>query len=230
LVESLVQHPWAWLAILGLGAYHGLNPAMGWLFAVSNGMQGRRASGVFLALPPIAFGHFLAMAVALLPFALLGYYLERLADIRAAAGLALVLFGAYRLVSQRHPRFLARIGPSHLILWSLLMATAHGAGLMLVPVVLGLCTEARDAHAGHLALGELARGNLGLAFVAAAAHTGAMVLTGGAVAWIVYRYVGLRLLARTWVNLDLVWALLLILVGGIALVVALGERGPGAFA
>jgi hypothetical protein len=221
LAESLSQHPWAWLAIVALGAYHGLNPGMGWLFAVSNGMQERRASGVFLALPPIAFGHFLAMAAALLPFALLGFYIERLSVIRAAAGVILVLFGVYKLASQRHPRFLARIGPSHLILWSFLMATAHGAGLMLVPVVIGLATDTHAAHGGHHALFELARGDLKLTLIAAVVHTVAMVLAGGAIAWVVYRYLGLRLLRRSWLNLDLLWALLLIVVGGIALAAAL---------
>jgi len=221
LAESLGQHPWAWLAIVALGVYHGLNPGMGWLFAVSNGMQARRASGVFLALPPIAFGHFLAMAAALLPFTLLGFYIERLSVISAAAGLILILFGVYKLASQRHPRFLARIGPSHLILWSFLMATAHGAGLMLVPVVLGLGTQTHGAHSGHQMLFEFAGGDLTLTLIAATVHTIAMVLAGGAIAWVVYRYVGLRLLRRSWLNLDLLWAVLLIVVGGIALAAAL---------
>jgi hypothetical protein len=219
LAESLGHHPWAWLAIVSLGAYHGLNPGMGWLFAVSNGMQVRRASGVFLALPSIALGHFLAMAAALLPFTLLGFYVERLGLIRTAAGLLLVLFGVYKLFSQRHPRFLARIGPSHLTLWSFLMATAHGAGLMLVPVVLGLGGDGHAAHGGHPALLELARGELMPTLLAATVHTVVMVMTGGAIAWVVYRYLGLGLLRRSWLNLDLFWAVLLIVVGGIALAV-----------
>jgi hypothetical protein len=223
LAENLGQHPWAWLAIVMLGAYHGLNPGMGWLFAVSNGMQAQRTSGVLFALPPIAFGHLLAMAAALLPFTALGFYLERMDDIRAVAGLILVMFGIYKLLSQRHPRFLARIKPSHLTLWSFLMATAHGAGLMLVPVVLGLCTDMRSAHGSHQALLEIAPGNLSLTLIAATVHTVAMVLTGGVIAWVVYRYVGLRLLRRSWLNLDLLWAVLLIVVGGIALAAALWD-------
>ncbi|MDX1376085.1 MAG: hypothetical protein R3357_11005 [Burkholderiales bacterium] len=214
LAGSLAQHPWAWLAIVGLGAYHGLNPGMGWLLAVSNGMQARRASGVWRALPPIAAGHLLAMASALLPFTLLGLYVERLDAIRIAAGLILVAFGLYKLVNRRHPRFLARIGPSQLTLWSFLMATAHGAGLMLVPVVLGLCAGAQGARE---ALAEVARDDLGVTLVAAAVHSAAMVVTGGAIAWIVYRYVGLAPLRRSWFNLDLLWAVLLIVVGLIAL-------------
>lgn len=219
MAESIGQDGWAWLTIVALGAYHGLNPGMGWLFAVSKGMQARRASGVFLALPPIAAGHLLAMAAALLPFTLLSVYLDRLDLIRAAAGLLLVAFGVYKLFSQRHPRFLARVGPSHLVLWSFLMATAHGAGLMLVPVVLGLGVDAHadGSHGGHPALLELAAGGVWLTLVATAVHTAAMVLTAGALAWIVYRYIGLGLLRRAWVNLDLLWAVLLIAVGAIAL-------------
>jgi hypothetical protein len=233
LAESLAQHPWAWLVIVALGAYHGLNPGMGWLFAVSNGMQARRASGVFLALPPIALGHLLAMAAALLPFTVLGLYLERVGQIRLAAGLMLVVFGVYKLLWQRHPRFLARIGPSHLTLWSFLMATAHGAGLMLVPVVLDfLCVDTGGPHPGHQALLELARGDLSLTLIAATAHTVAMVGTSGAIAWVVYRYLGLDLLRRSWLNLDLLWAVLLIVVGAIALATALGSAAavwsPGA--
>ncbi len=219
LTQSLSQHPWAWLAIIVLGAYHGLNPGMGWLFAVSNGMQARRAEGVFLALPPIAVGHFLAMMAALLPFTLFWLYLEKVGEIRAAAGVLLVIFGAYKLFSRRHPRYLARIGPSHLVLWSFLMATAHGAGLMLVPVMLGLCTDSVGAHGDHQALLELAGGSLGLTLFAATVHTAAMVLSGGTIAWVVYRYLGLGLLRRGWVNLDLLWAMLLIVVGSIALAV-----------
>lgn len=218
LAQSIGQHAWAWWAIVALGAYHGLNPGMGWLLAVSNGMQARRGSAVFLALPPVAVGHLLAMAAALLPFALIGLYVERLDAIGAAAGLLLMLFGVYKLVSRRHPRFLARIGPSHLVLWSFLMATAHGAGLMLVPVVLGLGADTHHAgHGGHQALLGVAGDSLGLTLIAATIHTVAMVLTGGVIAWVVYRYLGLRLLRRSWVNLDLLWAVLLIGVGAIAL-------------
>jgi hypothetical protein len=228
LAHSLVAAPWAWLAVVALGAYHGLNPAMGWLLAVSNGMQARHSRAIFAALVPIAVGHLLAIAAALLPFVLLGLYLERLRDVRVASAVALVLFGTWKLVSRRHPRFLARVRPTHLVLWSFLMATAHGAGLMLVPVVLGLCgnaataTTAATAHAQHEALAGLARGDLGIAMNAATAHTVSMVLTGGAIAWLVYRYLGLRLLRQAWVNVDLIWAVLLVAIGGVSLVGAAG--------
>lgn len=214
LVESFGQHPWAWLAVVALGAYHGVNPGMGWLVAVSSGMQAKRASAVFLALPPIALGHFLAMGAALLPFAVLGLYVERIGSVRVAAAASLIAFGLYKLGSQRHPRFLARIGPSQLTLWSFVMATAHGAGLMLVPVVLGLCADGEHAHE---ALRAIAGGSLALSLAASAAHTLTMVLAGGAIAWVVYRYAGLALLQRAWINLDLLWALLLVAVGAIAL-------------
>lgn len=218
LAESLAQHPAAWLAVAGLGAFHGLNPGMGWLLAVSNGLQARRAAAVFRALPPIALGHFLAMGAALLPFALLGVYVERLRDIRIAAGLILVAFGVYKLLSPRHPRVLARIRPAHLTLWSFLIATSHGAGLMLVPVMLDLCGD--GAVAGGEAMRDVARGDLALTLNAASLHTIAMVVSGGLVAWIVYRYVGLRFLNRAWVNVDLLWAAMLTLVGAIALAAA----------
>jgi hypothetical protein len=221
LAESLGRHPWAWLAIAGLGAWHGLNPGMGWLLAVSNGLQARQGRGVLLALPPIAAGHLLAVGVALLPFVLLGLYLERLDGIRGAAGLVLVGFGAYKLASPRHPRFLARVRPTHLALWSFMMATAHAAGLLLVPVVLGLCGEGAVAHAHHRAVLELASGNLGIALNAVTVHTAAMVLTGGALAWVVYRYLGLRLLSRAWLNFDLLWAALLIVIGALSLAAAM---------
>jgi hypothetical protein len=134
-----------------------------------------------------------------------------------AAALILVAFGVYKLRSQRHPRYLARIGPSHLMMWSFLMATAHGAGLMLVPVVLDLCVDMGAADSGHRALVELARGGLALTLVATTIHTVAMILTSGAIAWIVYRYLGLALLRRSWFNLDLLWAVLLIIAGVVAL-------------
>ncbi len=223
LAESLGRHAWVWSAVLALGAFHGANPAMGWLFAVSNGMQARRTRAVFAALPPIALGHFLAMAAALLPVALLGLYLERLGEIQLAAGLLVAAFGLYKLFARRHPRFLTRIGPSHLTLWSFLMATAHGAGLMLVPVILGLCAGPGAAHGGHQALLEIARGGLGLTLAAASVHTLAMVATGGALAWLVYRHLGLKLLRRSWLNVDLLWAALLVAAGGVG--VAAAARG-----
>lgn len=219
LAASFAEHPGAWLAIVGLGCYHGINPGMGWLFAASNGMQARRAIAVFAALPPIAAGHFLAMASVLLPVAWLRIYLERVRELGLLSGCLLIGFGVYKLINRRHPRFLARIGPEHLVLWSFLMATGHGAGLMLVPVYLDLGTEPHAGAFGHAAMVQVVSGGIISASLVALIHTAAMVLTGGFAAWCVYRYLGLRLLQRAWFNLDLLWALCLIAVGGIAVAI-----------
>lgn len=217
---NIADHPGAWLAIVGLGCYHGINPGMGWLFAVSNGMQEKRGSAVFAAVPPIAAGHVLAMVAVLLPFALVTVSLESVQALSLLAGFLLIGFGVYKLVNRRHPRFLARIGSEHLVLWSFLMATAHGAGLMLLPVYLGLGPMSHGGGSGHMAMAELASAGILSASLVALVHTGAMMLVGGLIAWIVYRYLGLRLLQRAWFNLDLVWAGCLIAVGGIAVVMA----------
>lgn len=208
-----------WLAVVALGLYHGLNPAMGWPLAVANGMTDRRASSVFATMLPLGSGHFLAIAVALLPFAWLGWYLAWSRAIRIGAGMAVLLFGIVKLVDRRHPRMLARIPPTRLAWWSFLMATAHGAGLMLVPFMLGLCVTsapgAATAQAGnHAALmGYLAQARLGTAMLIAAVHTVTALLAGIGIAWLVYRYLGLRFLQRAWLNLDAVWGASLVLAG-----------------
>lgn len=201
-----------WLTVVALGLYHGLNPAMGWPLAVANGMTDRRAASVFATLLPLGGGHFLAIAVALLPFAWLGWYVEWNRAIRIGAGLAVLLFGAFKLLKRRHPRLLARIPPTRLAWWSFLMATAHGAGLMLVPFMLGICMAPETA--GHAALmNTLAQAKLGTAMLVAAVHTLANVVAGICMAWIVYRYLGLRFLRRAWLNLDAVWGASLVLAG-----------------
>jgi len=133
-------------------------------------------------------------------------------EIRIGAGALVVALGAYLLINRRHPRFLARVHPSRLVLWSFLAAMAHGAGLMLVPIYLGICgTEVADG--GHEAARELMGQNITSAFLVAFAHTAAMSIVGGMVAVAIYFYFGLRFLSRAWFNLDVVWALSLILVG-----------------
>jgi hypothetical protein len=206
-----------WLTVLALGVYHGINPAMGWPLAVANGMAARRASAVFATLLPLGAGHFLAIAVALLPFAWLSWYAEWGRAIRIGAGTLVLLFGAFKLVNRRHPRVLARIPPSRLALWSFLMASAHGAGLMLVPFMLGLC--AAPTPSANAAMIYVARANLGIALLVAAVHALASLLAGIGIAWLVYRYLGLRFLRRAWLNLDAVWGASLVLAGaaGIAL-------------
>jgi hypothetical protein len=200
-----------WLAVLALGLYHGINPAMGWPLAVANGMTDRRARSVFATLLPLGGGHFMAVAVALLPFAWLSWYVEWSRAIRIGAGLAVLLFGVFKLLKRRHPRLLARIPPTRLAWWSFLMATAHGAGLMLVPAMLGLC--AAPAHGHEAVAAYLMRANIGTAVLVAVVHTVATLLAGTGMAWAVYRYLGLHFLRRTWLNLDAVWGASLVLAG-----------------
>jgi hypothetical protein len=198
-----------WFAVLALGLYHGLNPAMGWPLAVANGMTDRRARSVFATLLPLGGGHFMAIAVALLPFAWLGWYVEWSRAIRIGAGAAVLLFGVFKLIRRRHPRLLARIPPTRLAWWSFLMATAHGAGLMLVPAMLGLC-----AAPGHRDVAStLAAAPLGIAMLVASVHTLATLFAGIGIAWVVYRYLGLAFLRHAWLNLDAVWGASLVLAG-----------------
>jgi hypothetical protein len=200
-----------WLTVVALGLYHGLNPAMGWPLAVANGMTERRAASVFATMLPLGGGHFMAIAVALVPFAWLGWYLEWHRAIRIGAGLAVLLFGLYKLANRRHPRLLARIAPTRLAWWSFLMATAHGAGLMLVPFMLGLC--AAPAPGQRLVMASMAQANMRTAMLIVIVHTVAALLAGIGMAWIVYRYLGLRFLQRAWLNLDMVWGASLVLAG-----------------
>jgi hypothetical protein len=203
-----------WLTVVALGLYHGINPAMGWPLAVANGMAEQRARAVFATLLPLGGGHFMAIAVALAPFAWLGRYLEWNRAIRIGAGAVVLVFGVVKLLNRRHPRLLARIPPTRLAWWSFLMATAHGAGLMLAPFMLGLCAAPAGGGAGHAAvMNFLARANMDTALLVAAVHTLASLLAGIVMAWLVYRYLGLRFLRRAWLNLDAVWGASLILAG-----------------
>jgi hypothetical protein len=155
------------------------------------------------------------MAIVLLPFTTLGVVLAWSGPIRLAAGVLLVAFGTWRLIDRRHPRFLARIKPSRLVWWSFLMATAHGAGLMLLPFAIGLC-----ASAGSMP--QIGQG-LGAVTLVSLVHTAAMLSSGALAAWVVYRYLGLRMLNRVWLNLDVIWGASLIVAGGASLaLVALG--------
>ena len=205
-----------WLTVAGLGLYHGLNPAMGWPLAVANGLTERRGAAVLRTVLPLGAGHFAAMAVVLLPVAALGWYAQWSTGIRLAAGALVLGFGLARLAWRGHPRALARIPPSRLAWWSFLMATAHGAGLMLVPFMLQLCAPADGALAT-----ALARADLGTALLVAVVHTVAMVAAGVAIAWAVYRYFGLQFLRRAWIDLDRVWAASLVAAGAAGIWVAL---------
>ena len=220
-----------WLTIAAIGVYHGLNPAMGWPIAVANGMSARRAEAVFATALPLGGGHFGAMAVVLVPFAWLSFYVEWSRALRLAAGALVLLFGIYKLIERRHPRALARIRPSQLAWWSFLMATAHGAGLMLVPFMLGLCVTAPATNAlaeptvvdlGHASvMNYLVQSNVATAVLVAAVHTVAMMIGGLGMAWGVYRYLGLGFLRRAWLNLDLLWGASLLVAGGAGVACAL---------
>lgn len=209
-----------WGAVIASGLYHGLNPGMGWPLAVSSALMEQRRYAMPLALAMLAVGHFLAMVAILLPFSLLFFLVDWEVEIRVGAGLLVVAVGLYLLVNRRHPRFLARVPPSRLVLWSLLAATAHGAGLMLVPIYLGICAIA-ETDTGHLAAQSLMQNDIVTAFLVAATHTLAMTLAGSVLAVAFYLWLGLRFLSKTWLNLDVVWALSLILVGGFGIYSAL---------
>ena len=174
------------------------------------------------ALGALGVGHLLAMLLIILPFALLVALVDWQRQIQIAASLLVIGFGIFRLVNRRHPRALARIRPTQLGLWSFAVAIAHGAALMLVPIYLGLCREA-DLDKGHEAAGALINANLGMAALVAIVHAVAMIAAGGCLAWLVYRYLGLKFVSRSWFNLDTTWAASLILVGAVALGLGLTE-------
>lgn len=207
---------WLWLAVIASGLYHGINPGMGWPLAVSAGLMQRSSRALVAALWPLAAGHLLAMLLVILPFALLVALAEWQRQIRIGASLLVIGFGIYRLVNRRHPRTLARIRPAQLGLWSFAVAIAHGAALMLVPIYLGLCREA-DLGKGHQAAASLINANLTMAVLVCVVHAGAMIAAGGCLAWLVYRYIGLKFVSRSWFNLDTLWAVSLVLVGIVAL-------------
>jgi hypothetical protein len=206
-----------WLAVVGSGVYHGINPGMGWPLAVSAGLMGRSRKDLGVALVPLAAGHILAMLVILLPFVLVSALLDWQPEIRAGASVAVIGFGVFRLINRRHPRALARIKPTHLALWSFGIATAHGAGLMLLPIYFGLCSVDR-ADAVHQATSVLVGQSLATALLVSVIHALAMVTAGGLMALLVYDWLGLRFLSLSWFNLDLVWAVSLILIGGVGLI------------
>jgi hypothetical protein len=210
---------WLWAAIVASGLYHGINPGMGWPLAVAAGLMDKSARALLAALVPLSVGHLLAMLMMLLPFAMLLAVAEWQRQIQIGASLLLIAYGMLRLVYPRHPRVLARIKPAQLALWSFVVAIAHGAGLMLVPIYLGLC-ESAGLDRGHQAAAALIGANLAMALIVSVVHSVAMISAGGGAAWLVYRYLGLQYLSRSWFNLDAVWALSLILVGVIALALA----------
>jgi hypothetical protein len=212
-----------WLAVVVSGVYHGANPGMGWPLAVSAGLMERSSRALVAALGPLMVGHLLAMLVVILPFSLLVALVEWQRQIQIGASLLVIGFGVFRFVNRRHPRALARIRPTQLGLWSFAVAVAHGAGLMLVPVYLGLC-RAADLDRSHEAAGALINANLGIAILVSVVHSVAMIVAGGFSAWLVYRYLGLKFVSRSWFNLDATWAVSLVLVGVVSLAFSLTNR------
>lgn len=196
---------WPWIAVAALGAYHGIDPSMGWLFAVALGLQDKSRARVWWALIPIAIGHLVSIAVVV---ALIGGLRTTSFDpdyLRYGGAGALVAFGVFRLVWPRaHPRWVAmRVNSAELVLWSFLMASAHGAGLMLFPILMTVMP------AGH-AMMHHAMPPTGASFVTGAmvavVHTAAMLAVMGTVAIVIYEKVGLAILRTAWINLDLIWA------------------------
>ncbi|HTS46787.1 MAG TPA: hypothetical protein VMH05_02520 [Bryobacteraceae bacterium] len=198
-----------WSTLFLLGAYHGINPGMGWLFAVARGMQEHRARAVAWSLPPIALGHALSIGTVVLLAGLAQMALP-LAYIRIGVAVTLVGLGVYKLIRSRHFRWGGmQVGFRELTIWSFLMASAHGAGLMLLPVVLA------GPHAQHMAA---AQGVVSGAW-AALIHTLGYFTVTAAVALLVYQKFGLAMLRRSWVNMDLIWAIALVVTGFVALLV-----------
>nr|WP_085807400.1 hypothetical protein [Roseovarius albus] len=205
-----------WWAVVASGLYHGLNPGMGWPLAVSAALMDRKYGNLYKALLALAFGHLLAMLAILLPFSVMITLLEWQREIQIGAALLVIGLGVYLLINRRHPRFLSRVPPTRLALWSFLAAMAHGAGLMLVPIYLGICgLSVKDTS--HAAATSLMSENTATALMVALAHTLAMTAAGGLLAVGVYHWLGLRFLSKGWFNLNVVWALSLILVGVISL-------------
>jgi hypothetical protein len=214
-----------WLSLGVLGAYHGLNPGMGWLFAVALGLQERRRAAVLRAFGPIAAGHAASVCVVVVVLSAAQLWVDA-TILRLVGGGALVAFGLYKLLRPlSHPRWVGmRVGPADLAFWSFLMASAHGAGLMLMPVLLGLHadTAAHTAHAAdaaRVATIDGASGLMLLDLLAVVIHSAAMFLVMAGIALVVYEKVGLKILRTAWINLDRIWAGALIATGALTFVI-----------
>jgi hypothetical protein len=217
--NHLAVQPWAWAVLFLLGAWHGINPAMGWLFAVALGMQKKSRHAVWQSLVPIATGHAVAIGfvvgVAIVANAMLPSN-----HLKIVVFCILFVFGFYRLLRSRHPHWGGmQVGFRDLSVWSFLMASAHGAGFMLVPVLFGISSTHDAAHSTALARHAHIAGSSGLwlGLVAVIVHTSGYLLVTGVVAYLVYEKFGLALLRKAWLNLDLVWAMALMATAASAL-------------
>lgn len=212
---------WPWLAVFGLGMFHGINPAMGWLFAVALGLQEQRRAAVFRALPPMVLGHALSIAIVIAVLLLARVTIPP-RTLKIAAAAILFGFGLYRLLRSRHPNWVGmRVGFDDLTLWSFIMASAHGAGLMLVPLFLPSSAAGaphhHDAHQMHaLAFANFSAPSLLIAAVVI--HTLGYLVTTMLVAIVVYEKLGVAILRHAWFNIDLLWMLALMITGVFILV------------
>jgi hypothetical protein len=202
----------SWLALVGLGAFHGINPAMGWLFAVALGLHRRSRTVVLTSLIPIALGHALAIAVVAFAVVALGTIVDQRA-IRVLSGVVLIAWAVYHtLYGARHrARFGMRVGMVGLGLWSFLMASAHGAGLMLVPFLVPLAPHGWSA--GHPGGQHGLGGSVAVSLAAIGVHTLATLVVTGVTAVLVYEWIGLAFLRRGWINLDVLWTAALVVTG-----------------
>jgi hypothetical protein len=200
---------WPWLVLAALGASHGVNPAMGWLFAVALGMQEGSVRAVWRALLPLAVGHAAAIVVVLATLAAIGEFVSLGALKWGVAGV-LFAFACLRIVRRGHPRFGGmRVGARDLAIWSFLMASAHGAGLMVAPFALPVMTNQQMPHAGHIAASAAGVGVGGAE--AALLHTAGYLAVTAALALVVYTRIGLASLRSSWINIDVIWTVLLTL-------------------
>jgi hypothetical protein len=211
-----VSDLWPWLAVFGLGIFHGINPAMGWLFAMALGLQEQKRIAVFRALPPMVLGHALSIGI-IIAVVLAARVSLPYRTLKIAAAAILFAFGLYRLLRSRHPNWVGmRVGFGDLTLWSFVMASAHGAGLMLVPFFLHSPTEQtahhHESHQTHAwAFANFSAPSLLIAAVVV--HTLGYLITTALVAIVVYEKLGVAILRRAWFNIDLVWMLALMITG-----------------
>ena len=207
---------WPWLAVFGLGMFHGINPAMGWLFAVALGLQEQKRTAVFRSLPPMVLGHALSIGIIIAAVLIARVNLPYRA-LKIVAAVILFAFGLYRLLRSRHPNWVGmRVGFGDLTLWSFVMASAHGAGLMLVPLFLPSGTPAEShlhgAHQMHAwAFANLSGPSLLIASVVV--HTLGYLIATVLIAVLVFEKLGVAILRRAWFNIDLVWMLALMITG-----------------
>jgi hypothetical protein len=213
-----MSHKWPWAVLALLGAYHGLNPAMGWLFALSFGLQEKRRSAVIGALFPIAVGHAAAIAASIFLLRIAQYFLPA-SVLKFSVAAVLFALGSYRIFRASHPRGAGmRVGGSQLFVWSFLMATAHGAGLMLLPVLL---SQSMLGMAHDIPTAEVSPSlHASVIVLAVLIHTLSMLAVAGIIAVLffeTYGKLGLRLLQKTWFNFDLLWAIALLVAGSAVL-------------